>query len=143
VVGYVITVAVQTAAGRHDDAAAHRGHRPADHVLREPAGVGENGKTFTLPACLFSASVGLMIIVAVAREAFGGACRMSHGKRGRCRSGTTPAACLPSRPYGAPGDGSPGAVAPFLPGSGPRNGEVDAGTGIYSVLPGHPAWLEP
>ena len=58
-VDYVVTVAVQTAAGsaailstfpalaqaagRHDDAAAHRGHRDPDHVLR--ATCGESGRT--------------------------------------------------------------------------------------------------
>ena len=35
-------------------------------------GVRENGKTFALPTYLFSGSVGLMIIVGLAREAFGG-----------------------------------------------------------------------
>ena len=50
--------------------------------------------------------------IGVAREAFGGACRMSFGKPGRCRSGTTPAACPPSRPCEPPGDDSPDAVAP-------------------------------
>src|SRR5262249_22903810 len=35
-------------------------------------GVRENGKTFAVPTYLFSGSVGLMIIVGVAREAFGG-----------------------------------------------------------------------
>src|SRR5208282_1412343 len=35
-------------------------------------GVRENGRTFALPTYLFSASVGLMIIVGLAREFFGG-----------------------------------------------------------------------
>jgi amino acid transporter len=35
-------------------------------------GVRENGRTFALPTYLFSASVGLMIIVGLARELFGG-----------------------------------------------------------------------
>jgi hypothetical protein len=35
-------------------------------------GVRENGRTFALPTYLFSASVGLMIVVGLAREAFGG-----------------------------------------------------------------------
>src|SRR5262249_55492793 len=35
-------------------------------------GVRENGKTFALPTYLFSGSVGLMIMVGLARELFGG-----------------------------------------------------------------------
>ena len=68
-VDYVVTVAVQTAAGsaailsdvpgagqapgRHGDAAAHRGHRDPDHVLREPAGgQGERaGRSRSRPTC--------------------------------------------------------------------------------------------
>ena len=87
-VNYVVTVAVQTAAG----SAAILSTFPA---LAKPLGdtasllliavlatlvmcyvnlrgVRENGKTFGLPTYLFSASVGLMIIVGLAREAFGG-----------------------------------------------------------------------
>jgi amino acid transporter len=87
-VDYVVTVAVQTAAG----SAAVLSTFPA---LSKPLGdkttlliiavaatlimcyvnllgVRENGKTFALPTYLFSASVGLMIIVGLAREAFGG-----------------------------------------------------------------------
>ena len=35
-------------------------------------GVRENGRTFALPTYLFSGSVGLMIVVGLYREAFGG-----------------------------------------------------------------------
>jgi amino acid transporter len=87
-VDYVVTVAVQTAAG----SAAILSTFPA---LARPLGgtttllliavtatlimcyvnlrgVRENGKTFAVPTYLFSGSVGLMIIVGLYREAFGG-----------------------------------------------------------------------
>ena len=87
-VDYVVTVAVQTAAG----SAAIVSTFPA---LGRPLGdtttllliavvatlvmcyvnlrgVRENGRTFGLPTYLFTGSVGLMIIVGLAREAFGG-----------------------------------------------------------------------
>jgi len=87
-VDYVVTVAVQTAAG----SAAILSTFPA---LARPLGdtttllliavtatlsmcyvnllgVRENGKTFAVPTYLFSASVGLMIIAGLWREAFGG-----------------------------------------------------------------------
>jgi len=87
-VDYVVTVAVQTAAG----SAAILSTFPA---LARPLGdtttllliavtatlimcyvnllgVRENGKTFAVPTYLFSASVGLMIIVGLYREVFGG-----------------------------------------------------------------------
>ena len=87
-VDYVVTVAVQTAAG----SAAILSTFPA---LARPLGdtttllliavaatlvmcyvnllgVRENGRTFAVPTYLFSGSVGLMIIVGLAREAFGG-----------------------------------------------------------------------
>ena len=87
-VDYVVTVAVQNAAG----SAAIISTFPA---LGKPLGdtttllliavaatlvmsyvnlrgVRENGKTFALPTYVFSGSVGLMIIVGLAREAFGG-----------------------------------------------------------------------
>ena len=87
-VDYVVTVAVQTAAG----SAAILSTFPA---LARPLGdtttllliavtatlimcyvnllgVRENGKTFAVPTYLFSASVGLMIIAGLYREAFGG-----------------------------------------------------------------------
>ncbi len=87
-VDYIVTVAVQNAAG----SAAIISTFPA---LGRPLGdtttlllisvaatllmayvnlrgVRENGKTFALPTYLFSGSVGLMIIVGLAREAFGG-----------------------------------------------------------------------
>ncbi len=87
-VDYVVTVAVQTAAG----SAAIVSTFPA---LGKPLGdtttllliavvatlvmcyvnlrgVRENGRTFGLPTYLFTASVGLMILVGLGREAFGG-----------------------------------------------------------------------
>ncbi len=87
-VDYIVTVAVQNAAG----SAAVISTFPA---LGKPLGdtttllvisvaatlvmayvnlrgVRENGKTFALPTYLFTGSVGLMIIVGLAREAFGG-----------------------------------------------------------------------
>jgi amino acid transporter len=87
-VDYVVTVAVQNAAG----SAAILSTFPAlGKPLGDTAtllvitvaatlvmcyvnllGVRENGKTFALPTYLFSASVGLMIIVGLAREFFGG-----------------------------------------------------------------------
>ena len=87
-VDYVVTVAVQTAAG----SAAILSTFPAlGKPLGDTAtlllitvaatlimcyvnllGVRENGRTFALPTYLFSASVGLMIIVGLAREFFGG-----------------------------------------------------------------------
>jgi amino acid transporter len=87
-VDYVVTVAVQNAAG----SAAVLSTFPAlGRPLGDTAtlllitvtatlvmcyvnllGVRENGKTFALPTYLFSASVGLMIIVGLAREFFGG-----------------------------------------------------------------------
>jgi hypothetical protein len=44
-------------------------------------GVRENGKTFAVPTYLFSCSVGLMIIVGIVREAFGGL-PQAHWQRG-------------------------------------------------------------
>jgi amino acid transporter len=87
-VDYVVTVAVQNAAG----SAAIISTFPAlGKALGDTAtllliavtatlamsyvnlrGVRENGKTFALPTYLFSGSVGLMIIVGLAREVFGG-----------------------------------------------------------------------
>ena len=87
-VDYVVTVAVQNSAG----SAAILSTFPAlGKPLGDTAtlllitvaatllmcyvnllGVRENGRTFALPTYLFSASVGLMIIVGLAREFFGG-----------------------------------------------------------------------
>jgi amino acid transporter len=87
-IDYIVTVAVQTAAG----SAAILSTFPAlGKPLGDTAtltliavaatlimafvnlrGVRENGKTFALPTYLFSGSVGLMIIVGLARELFGG-----------------------------------------------------------------------
>jgi len=94
-VDYVVTVAVQTAAG----SAAILSAFPA---LAKPLGetrmlliisvtatlvmcyvnllgVRENGKTFALPTYLFTGSVGLMIVVGLFREAFGGLPHVTWG----------------------------------------------------------------
>jgi amino acid transporter len=91
-VDYVVTVAVQNSAG----SAAILSTFPAlSKPLGDTAtlllitvvatlvmayvnlrGVRENGRTFALPTYLFSGSVGLMIIVGLAREVFGGG--LSH-----------------------------------------------------------------
>jgi amino acid transporter len=87
-VDYVVTVAVQTAAG---SAAILSAFPVLAKPLGETAtlllisvaatlimcyvnllGVRENGKAFALPTYLFSASVGLMILVGLYRELFGG-----------------------------------------------------------------------
>src|SRR6266480_2850820 len=87
-VDYIVTVAVQTAAGSQAILSTFP-------VLADPLGdvttlliiavaatlimcyvnlrgVRENGRAFSLPTYLFSASVGLMIVVGLYREAFGG-----------------------------------------------------------------------
>ena len=97
-VDYVVTVAVQTAAG----SAAILSTFPA---LARPLGdtttllliavtatlimcyvnllgVRENGRTFAVPTYLFSASVGLMIIAGLYREAFGGGLPHAVWQRG-------------------------------------------------------------
>jgi amino acid transporter len=87
-VDYVVTVAVQTAAGSaailstFPVLAKPLGDRTTLLLIAVVAtlvmcyvnlrGVRESGKTFGLPTYLFSASVGLMIIVGLTREAFGG-----------------------------------------------------------------------
>ncbi len=87
-VDYIVTVAVQTAAGSQ---AILSTFPVLGHALGETTtlliiavaatlimcyvnlrGVRENGRTFALPTYLFSASVGLMIVVGLYREAFGG-----------------------------------------------------------------------
>jgi amino acid transporter len=87
-VDYVVTVAVQTAAGSQ---AILSTFPVLGHPLGETTtlliiavaatllmcyvnlrGVRENGRTFGLPTYLFSASVGLMIVVGLFRELFGG-----------------------------------------------------------------------
>jgi amino acid transporter len=97
-VDYVVTVAVQNAAG----SAAIISTFPA---LGKPLGdtttllviavaatlimsyvnlrgVRENGRTFALPTYLFSGSVGLMIIVGLTREVFGGGLPRAHWHSG-------------------------------------------------------------
>jgi len=105
-VDYVVTVAVQTAAG----SAAILSTFPA---LARPLGdtttllliavtatlvmcyvnllgVRENGKTFAVPTYLFSASVGLMIIAGLYREAFGGGLPHASWQRGTVPVGHHP-----------------------------------------------------
>jgi amino acid transporter len=87
-VDYVVTVAVQTAAGSQAILSTFPvlsrplGDTTTLLIIAVAAtlimcyvnllGVRENGKTFALPTYLFSGSVGLMILVGLAREAFGG-----------------------------------------------------------------------
>jgi amino acid transporter len=89
-IDYVVTVAVQTAAGSAAIVSAfpqlaHVGGLSTKTVLLVISlaavlimcygnlrGIREAGKTFALPTYLFSASVGLMIIVGLVREVFGG-----------------------------------------------------------------------
>ena len=87
-VDYVVTVAVQTAAGSQailstfPALARPLGGTTTLLLISVTAtlimcyvnllGVRENGRTFAVPTYLFSASVGLMIIVGVSREIFGG-----------------------------------------------------------------------
>ena len=91
-VDYVVTVAVQTAAGSQavlstfPVLAKPWGDKRTLLLIAVAAtlimcyinllGVRENGRTFALPTYLFSGSVGLMILVGLAREAFGGG--LSH-----------------------------------------------------------------
>jgi len=109
-VDYVVTVAVQTAAG----SAAILSTFPA---LARPLGdtttllliavtatlimcyvnllgVRENGKTFAVPTYLFSGSVGLMIIVGLCREAFGGGLPHVAWQRGTVPVGHHPSGLL-------------------------------------------------
>ena len=89
-IDYVVTVAVQTAAGSAAIVSAfpqlaHVGGLSTKTVLLiislaavlimcygNLRGIREAGKTFALPTYLFSGSVGLMIIVGLVREVFGG-----------------------------------------------------------------------
>ena len=87
-VDYIVTVAVQTAAGSQailstfPVLAKPLGDTTTLLIIAVAAtlimcyvnlrGVRENGKTFALPTYLFSGSVVLMILVGVSREAFGG-----------------------------------------------------------------------
>jgi amino acid transporter len=87
-VDYIVTVAVQTAAGSQAILSTFPalgdplGETTTLLVIAVSAtllmcyvnlrGVRENGRTFALPTYLFSGSVGLMIVVGLYREAFGG-----------------------------------------------------------------------
>jgi amino acid transporter len=93
-IDYVVTVAVQTAAGSAAIVSAfpqlaHVGGLSTRTILLlislaavlimcygNLRGIREAGKTFALPTYLFSGSVGLMIIVGLAREVFGGVPRV-------------------------------------------------------------------
>ena len=93
-IDYVVTVAVQTAAGSAAIVSAfpqlaHIGGLSTRTVLLVISlaavlimcygnlrGIREAGKTFALPTYLFSVSVGLMIIVGLVREVFGGVPRV-------------------------------------------------------------------
>jgi hypothetical protein len=109
-VDYVVTVAVQTAAG----SAAILSTFPA---LARPLGdtttllliavtatlvmcyvnllgVRENGRTFAVPTYLFSASVGLMIIAGLYREAFGSGLPHAAWQRGTVPVGHHPSGLL-------------------------------------------------
>ncbi|HET7244557.1 MAG TPA: amino acid permease [Streptosporangiaceae bacterium] len=98
-IDYVVTVAVQTAAGSAAIVSAfpqlaHVGGLSTKTVLLiislaavlimcygNLRGIREAGKTFALPTYLFSGAVGLMIIVGLVREVFGGVPRVPsfHG----------------------------------------------------------------
>jgi amino acid transporter len=110
-IDYVVTVAVQTAAGSAAIVSAfpqlaHVGGLSTRTILLlislaavlimcygNLRGIREAGKTFALPTYLFSGSVGLMIIVGLAREVFGGYLEYPVSPVPRSRSGTTPAVC--------------------------------------------------
>jgi amino acid transporter len=97
-VDYVVTVAVQTAAGSAAILSTFPGlARPLGDTTTllliavtatlvmcyvNLLGVRENGKTFAVPTYLFSASVGLMIIAGLYREAFGGGLAHVSWQRG-------------------------------------------------------------
>jgi len=95
-IDYVVTVAVQTAAGSAAIVSAfpqlaHVGGLSTKTVLLiislaavlimcygNLRGIREAGKTFALPTYLFSGAVGLMIIVGLVREVFGGVARVPN-----------------------------------------------------------------
>jgi amino acid transporter len=97
-VDYVVTVAVQTAAGSQailstfPALARPLGATTTLLVIAVTAtlimcyvnllGVRENGKTFAIPTYLFSGSIGLMIIVGISRELFGGGLPHAHWQPG-------------------------------------------------------------
>jgi amino acid transporter len=97
-VDYVVTVAVQTAAGSQailstfPALARPLGGTTTLLLIAVTAtlimcyvnllGVRENGKAFAIPTYLFSGSVGLMIIVGLGREIFGGGLARAHWRPG-------------------------------------------------------------
>jgi amino acid transporter len=97
-VDYVVTVAVQTAAGSQailstfPALAKPLGGTTTLLLIAVTAtlimcyvnllGVRENGRTFAIPTYLFSGSVGLMIIVGLGREFFGGGLPQAHWQPG-------------------------------------------------------------
>jgi len=109
-VDYVVTVAVQTAAGSQavlstfPALAAPLGGTTTLLLIAVTAtlimcyvnllGVRENGKTFGVPTYLFSGSVGLMIIIGVSREVFGGGLPHASWHRGTVAAGHHPSGLL-------------------------------------------------
>jgi amino acid transporter len=109
-VDYVVTVAVQTAAGSAAILSTFPGlARPLGDTTTllliavtatlimcyvNLLGVRENGKTFAVPTYLFSASVGLMIIAGLYREAFGGGLPHVTWQRGTVAVGHHPSGLL-------------------------------------------------
>jgi amino acid transporter len=97
-VDYVVTVAVQTAAGSQailstfPELAKPLGGRTTLLVIAVGAtlimcyvnllGVRENGRTFAVPTYLFSGTVGLMILVGLYREFAGGGLPLAHWGHG-------------------------------------------------------------
>ncbi len=109
-VDYVVTVAVQTAAGSQavlstfPALAAPLGGTTTLLLIAVTAtlimcyvnllGVRENGKTFAVPTYLFSGSVGLMIIIGVSREVFDGGLPHASWHRGTVAVGHHPSGLL-------------------------------------------------
>jgi len=109
-VDYVVTVAVQTAAGSaailstFPALAGPLGDTTTLLLIAVTAtlimcyvnllGVRENGKTFAVPTYLFSASVGLMIIAGLWREAFGGGLPHVAWQQGTVAAGHHPSGLL-------------------------------------------------
>ena len=109
-VDYVVTVAVQTAAGSQavlstfPALAGPLGGTTTLLLIAVTAtlimcyvnmlGIRENGKAFAVPTYLFSGSVGLMIIIGVSREAFGGGLPHVSWHRGTVAVGHHPSGLL-------------------------------------------------
>jgi amino acid transporter len=109
-VDYVVTVAVQTAAGSQailstfPSLARPLGGTTTLLLISVAAtltmcyvnllGVRENGRTFAIPTYLFSGSVGLMIIVGLAREVAGGGLPLARWQPGTVAVGHHPSGLL-------------------------------------------------